>query len=171
MKISTVSKDKPESVHLRVKSAEASVTIARGTPVVFAYNGTNDGLAIVRPSAGTAAGVNALVAGVAIADITAGAFGDVQCFGFNRYSVLRRATRAASSDSWASQASIAANSVLMILDTVNNCFSTAASLAASGFLPMGIMVESLASYASSDSATSDTRTAITAAVKTHLRMM
>jgi hypothetical protein len=158
-----------EQVFLNVKSGEASSSIPKGTPVVLELNGTDDGLAVVLPATGGTA-FCAAAFGVTTAALAAGATGQVQAFGFNRYSIIRRGTRAASSDSWTSSAAMSTGQ-LLVIDTVNNCFSTAASLAASAFLPLGLLVESVASVAASATATSDTRTVITTSAKTFLRML
>lgn len=159
-----------DQVFVNVKSAEASATIARGGPVCLALNATDDGLAVVLP--GTTAGQsNSLVFGVAQNAIAAGAISEVQAYGFANYGVIRRQTRAASTDSWASGASLAAG-VMLNIDTVNNCFSTSGgTLGASAFLPFALLGSSLASYASSASATSDSRTVITSSSKLFLRML
>lgn len=162
--------DKAETISFRVKNGESSSTIVKGTPVVLEVDGTDDGLSVVLPGS-AAANANSLVFGVAIASIAAGNYGEVQAFGFNRYSILRRQTRGASTDSWASGIAISVG-VMLNIDTVNNCFSTSGgTLAASAFLPFALAGESVASYASSASATSDTRTAITTSIKTFLRML
>ena len=170
MRFQKLTKDKPERVILQVKNAESSSAIPLGTPVVLNLNGTNDGLEVVLP-ASAAAQVNSAVFGVSTEEIAAGKYGEVQCFGFCRQVVMRRLTRAASTDSWASTASQAVG-VLFDVDTVNNAVSVgAASVGATDFLPWGILAESLPAIASSASATSDTRTAITTYVKAFLRMM
>lgn len=154
-----------------IKNAESSSTIGRGRLVCLKHGtATNPGLDVVLPAnAGT--GVFGNLFGVAINDVPAGKFGETQLFGSCEYAILRRATRGASTDSWASGASLAEGHILAV-DTVNNCFSTsAASQAASLFLPIAVMNSSLASYASSASATSDTRTALTNAARVLLRML
>jgi hypothetical protein len=159
-----------DKIFLNVKSDEASATIPRGTPVCLAMDGTDNGLAVVLPGT-TAANSNSLVYGVATADLAAGATGEVQAFGYCSYGIVRRGTRAASTDSWTSTASAAAQ-IMLNIDTLNNCFSTSGgTLAASAYLPFALLAESLASIAASASATSDTRTALTTSAKLFLRML
>lgn len=174
MEIKSLNKDKPEGVILQVHSGEASSSIPLGTPVVLTLDGTNDGLDVVLPGS-EALLANSMLFGVATETITAGAYGTVQCFGFCRNNVLRQRTRAGTSgtsNTWASVASLAKGHMLAI-DTVNNAFSTmSASMAASMFLPFAILAESVASVASgvSDS-TLHSGTALTTSVKTFIRAM
>lgn len=162
--------DKPNFVSVNVRNDEAS-TIVKGTPLAFTMDGSENGLAAVLPSTAGEAKSHALFAGVTMSSILSSRVGEVQVAGFCNFAVLRRATRAATTDSWASQASLAVGHILGV-DTVNNAFSTiAASVAVTAYLPYAVIAESLASVASSASATSDTRTALTAAAKVFLRAM
>jgi hypothetical protein len=145
-----------------------TVKISKGDPVILNLNGTNDGLDIIRANS-SAAKTHALLFGVATKDVEINEYGEAQVFGFCRSLTLVRATRAASTDSWASQASIGAYNWLT-LETVYGGFSSLASSAAT-YSPFAVLGESLASYASSASVTSDTRTAITTSVKGFLRIL
>jgi hypothetical protein len=163
-----------ETIILGVKSAEASVTIPKGSPVCLNANATDDGLAVVLPS-NAAAKAHALMFGVAVADITAGAPGEVQVFGYCRYAIVRTNTRATATttDSWSSSESQAAYCILNV-DTVagHNCFITSGGTqAVSGFLPAYVLMESLSSIAASATHTSDTRTILTTSAKIFLRAM
>ena len=160
-----------------VVSNADTVTIPRGSPICLNVNGTDDGLAVVLPS-GSAAKSHAFFYGVALYDIEAtptnsktSPFGECQVFGFNNYSLFLLGTRAASTDSWTSTASVALG-VLLNVDTINNAFSSSGgTLAKTAFLPFAVLGQSIASVAASASATSDTRTANTTAVKTFLRAL
>lgn len=163
--------DKPFQDTVGVISDEASATIADGALVGLELDGTNDGFSVKNIGNATGAVQQFLPFGVAKGAIAPGTFGRVMVRGFCRNTIIRRATRGASTDSWASQASLAAGHVMQV-DSVNHCMMTSgASQAASAFLPAMVLAESLASYASSASATSDTRTAITTAAKTFLRLL
>lgn len=142
------------------------VTIARGDPVVLNLDGSSDGLNATKANTARA---HSLMYGVSVDDYDDGSYGEAQVFGFCRQLNLVRATRAATTDSWASQASIAAYNWLTI-ETVYGGFSTLASSAAT-YTPFAVLGQSLASYASSASATSDARIAIVVPVKGFVRML
>lgn len=163
--------NKADHVRVNVKSAEASASIPRGTPLSLVLNGTDDGLAVVLPATNAAAKANSGAFGVALADIAAGQYGESMIFGIVPYALITRMTRAASSDSWTSSASLAAG-VLLALDTINNAFLVAsASLGSNNFLPFALLAESIGSNAASATATSDSRTAITVGKRAFARML
>lgn len=146
-------------------------TIAAGTPVSLNLNGENDGLDVVLPSS-SAAKAHGFAFGVALGAIADTQYGEAQVFGFCQNIVLRRQTRAASSDAFSSNSDGFGTGVLLNVDTINNAFSTSGGTqAASAFLPWALLAESVASWASTASTTADTRTAITVASKAFLRMM
>jgi hypothetical protein len=163
--------NRSDSVAVVVKNAESSSAIAAGTPLVLACNGTDDGLAVVLPATAGNAKTGTFPYGVTQASIAAGMYGEAVIFGIVTNAVLVRGTRAASTDSWTSSGSFASGAVLMI-DTVNNAFiSTVGSLAATSFAPIAVLAQSQVSFAASASATSDSRTANTVAVKAFIRML
>jgi len=148
-----------------------TITIPLGTPVVVVCNGTNDGLDVVLPSTAGASKMHSLAFGVTIGpSLAVGAYGEAMIFGFHTAVVLTRQTRASSTNTWNSEASIASFG-LMNIESVANGFQTGATLASTNFLPFAVLGQSLASYASSASNASDTRTAITAAVRAFLRVI
>lgn len=115
---------KPEDVTHVVKNAE-NVTIRAGVPVVYAFNGTDDGLAVVLPSSSTATNVTQLTAGLVVKDISPGKLGEVQVYGFFRKGLIARATRAATNGNWGSMASLNLGSALGIDTTLNGLGSAA----------------------------------------------
>ena len=141
-------------------------------------NGTNDGLDVVLPNTGGAQKAHAFAYGVVIAPSTpnlqgipVNQFGEAQIFGFVQNAVLTRQTRSASTVSWNSEGSIASY-VLLVIDTSANGFSTSGGTQAStAYLPFAILQGTLASYSSSASASTDTRTAITASIKAFVRII
>lgn len=159
--------DKPDTAIVVVRNNNGSA-IRKGSPVVLNMNATDDGLSVLAANS-SAAKTSGLLFGVAVGDMNDGDTGEAQVFGFCRSLTLTRATRGASTDSWASQASIAALNWLTV-ETVAGNFASLASSAAT-YVPFAVLGESLASYASSASATSDTRTAITASAKGFVRML
>lgn len=169
--------NKADVVGVVVRNAD-TVTIPPGTPVCLVMNGTNDGLDVVLPNTGGASKAHAFLFGAVISPvgpgvngIPANGYGETQIMGVNGAIVLLRGTRAASTDSWTSTASIASYVVLTI-DTVNNAFqSSGGTQAATAYLPFAVLAQSVASVVASASATSDTRTALTQSVKAFLRMI
>lgn len=160
-----------DKVIVNCKSAEASATIPRGTPVIAVLNATNDGLAVVLPSTAGAALSFMGKLGVATESMAPGDVSQAIAYGYVQYALITRMTRAASSDSWTSSAS-AASGVALGIDTLNNAFLLGASSA--GSLPsqaFAMLVDSLASSAASATATSDARTAITNGVRAFVRML
>lgn len=159
-----------QRVRVPVKNAEASATIPRGTPVCLVMNGTDDGFAVVLPATGGAAKANLFNYGVMLDDMLASTYNESVIYGLVPYALVTRATRAASSDSWTSSASVAVG-VMLAVDTINNAFLLGASAGSSNFLPQGGLAASIASMAASATATSDTRTAITTGVRVFVRQM
>lgn len=167
-----LSKDRPEAVFIAVRNAEASAGIAQGEPVCWVMNGTNDGNDVVLPNTGAAGKATSLFAGVCvdIDGIPNATYGKVQVYGLCLKSMLEQRTRAATTDSWSSVASIPAGNICGI-NTVNNNFVTLAAGAQSGFLGFAMMAESQASIVGSASSTSDSATGQEAKVKMFLRAM
>lgn len=160
---------KPDRASVGVKNAGVLAMVA-GQPVCLAINGTDDGLAVVLPSA-AAQNAFALMYGVLLQPLAVGAAGAAQVYGFVNNLLLIRQTRSDSTGNWLTQISIT-DTLALFVDTVGNGFKTSGgSQAASTMLPFAFLCQTLASFASSASATSDTRTAITASVKAFIRMM
>lgn len=166
-----------DRVAINVRNAEASASIPVGSPVVMVMNATNDGIDVVLPS--TSAALNKILAfrcGVTTRAMAAGDFGSAVVFGFHPSLLLLRQARTSSTVSWATEAARSVGEYLSI-DTVNNMWVTAATTytnttgATVSVYPDAALAQTLASYAGSASATSDTRTAITAAVKAFVRVM
>jgi hypothetical protein len=170
MRMKTVG-NKRDIVALVVRN-NSGASMPAGTPVNLELSGTNDGLDVILPSA-SAAKADVLPFGVVLAAIADQQYGEAQVFGFCQNIVLLRQTRAASTDAFSSDANgFSALGVLLNVDTVNNAFSTSGgTMAKSGFLPFAVLAATVGSWASSASATSDSRTAITVASKAFLRMM
>lgn len=169
--------DKAGRISASVKNGESTASIPRGTPAILKLSTTassqDDGLSIVLPATAGNAHSWALRFGVVADTILAGAQGDVILFGPCSYVLVQKATRAASSDSWTSSASIASGVRIDGVDTVNNCFLVGASSAGSLASRAGglILLDSISSLPSSASATTDTRTVIIVAVRAFVRML
>jgi hypothetical protein len=148
-----------------------TVVIPRGTPVVLTLNGTADGYGVVLPSTAGQAKSNAFAWGVCqtIGGLGIGATDDVYGTGYCPFAIVVYATRSASSASWTSSASIASGAIMSI-DTVNNAYTTAsASIGSLGQGQLAVLLDTIASFAASASATSDTRTALTVGARVFLR--
>jgi len=165
---------KAEIVLINIKNAEASASIANGTPVAFVYNGTDDGLAVVLPA--TAAGTKAtsLFAGICEmpggTTLIVGAIGKAIANGLALSVKITQTTRAATTDSWSTFAAIATGDIFTV-DTVNNAMQRQTAGVVTGFLPFAIAGQSLGSGSGTASATSDTRTVQTGTIKMHIRAM
>jgi hypothetical protein len=170
MRINQVPGNTADRAFINGKNVESSA-IAKGVPVILRASTSDDGLAVVLPSTAGAAKTLSLFYGVTSDIMNAGDYGDLCAFGVCPYVLVARATRAASSDSWTSSASIASYAALNI-DTVNNKFGVfSASAGASAFIPFAILLDSIASFAASATATTDSRTVLTTSVRAFLRML
>lgn len=153
-----------------VNGESSSITV--GTPVCYAMDGTDDGSKVVLPATQGATKAHTLVAGI-VSEKNLGTtlpkIGLVQRRGYCPVTKLVRATRAATTDSFASQVAVAVGDVLVV-DTVANALSRTTAGAASAYFAGFVAGESLASVASAASTTSETRTAITSSIKTFLRL-
>lgn len=89
-----------------------TIIIKRGGPVFYALNGTDDGYAAISAN-NLAAALQGNFLGVALEDMAVNALApEVQCFGVNDNTRVRTATRAASTDVWASYAAGAIGDIL-----------------------------------------------------------
>jgi hypothetical protein len=181
--------NKADQISMTVHNAEASATIPMGAPVVLVMNATGDGLDVVLPSTSTAQKIQGLRYGVATRAMAVGDFAESVVFGFTNTLLLYRQTRSDSTGNWLTEAARSVGEFLGISSAINGFVTTAgaqilsglsASTATATTTPLAtitvynadaVLCQTLASYASSASATSDTRTAITAAVKAFVRLM
>ncbi len=163
-----------------VRNAE-TVSVGRGTPLVYSLNGTEDGFAVVLPSTAGADKSMKFLAGVAVDDIAAGQIGQVQCYALCRGVKITRETRSAVTGgaSWSSVTDLSIGSFLS-LDTVNNAFLTmpaTVNVPATDSTALSLnnyyawLAETVASVSASATATSDTRTALTVLAKAYIRML
>lgn len=134
--------NKKDIVGTVVKNAD-TITIKAGGPVFLKASGTDDGLGVV--SANNLAAANqGMFFGLALTDVAVGAFGEAQAFGFMASAVLRVATRAASTDVWASfPAGAVGDNLLPATGTGHAAGSTAADQA---LLNAGSIAFSLAAH-------------------------
>ena len=137
---------KAEDIIHVVKNAE-SIKIPTGTPVVYAMNGTDDGLAVILPASSSAAKLAAFMAGVTIHDIEPGKMENIQVYGFNRRTNVVRGTRAASTDSWPAGPALSIGAVLTVNSTANG-FDQGATIAATAANIQPVAVVAEACYSS-----------------------
>lgn len=170
--------DKADFLGARVRFASAT---PKGTPVTLRLNGTEDGLAVILPSAATTQALaDQFFYGVARDTYIANELGDVINFGFVREAILRRATRSDDSANWVGSTSIA-KGVLLSIDTVNNVFSTAAAsqtndsntsiTTIASRTPFAFLAADVASFASSLSTATSNGTALTVLAKAFVRAL
>lgn len=157
-----------------VKNAD-TIPILAGAPCSVAANGTNDGLAAVSYN-NLSAAKQGLFFGVVFNEIAAGAFGESQVFGFNDSVRIRVATRAASTDVWASYAAGSiGNGLIPITGTgagagstaADQCFSDQGTLANTVF----VRVRLGQTFASATTQASSIGTPSTASVSTYKAMI
>lgn len=142
MRFGVLAKDKPERIFVAI---QARTALSIGDFCSFALDGTDDGLAVV---AGAGTTVNA--AGVVGTNLPAGGFGVAQVYGVCEATNVVRSTRAATTDSFASAASISAGQTLG---------------------PNAWAVGSASAMAGVGSNSTDTRTAIVTPMKSFLRIL
>jgi hypothetical protein len=156
---------KPEGVTHAVKNLEA-VKIQAGTPAVFAFNGTDDGLGVILPSSTTAAAITQFTAGAVVKDIEPGKLGEVQVYGFFRKALVARGTRAATNAAWASMPAIALGATLGANSLLNGFDPAGVSFADQNV----VLAEAIAS-ATTLASTVGSGTVYYTAAKTFLRFM
>jgi hypothetical protein len=162
---------KRDSTYVVVHNAD-TVTIPQGSPLTLVFNATNDGLDVVLPSTAGDAKNGAYKYGIATASMIVGQYAEAQVFGYCPYALATAMTRGASTNSWTSSASVASGAA-MGWDSVNNALAFNASMVGSlGTLGAFVVnVDSVASYAASATATTDTRTVIVIPIRAFVRMM
>ena len=134
-------------------------------------DGTDDGYSVHNASDSTAGKATPFLAGVrSKLALSAGEVGQVQIRGFIDNLKLIRATRAASTDTYATSPAITIGQDLLV-DTVGDGFGGGAAGAATAELPAIAAIGTLASIASSASTTSDSGLQRTALIDAYLRIM
>ena len=157
------------SDYIQVQNNSASA-IAQGAPAIFEMDGTDDGVSVHNASDAAATTATSFLAGIAVKAIPAGARGQVQVRGFIDNLLIIRATRAASTDTFATLAAISKGQDL-IINTVGNGMSLGAAGAASAELPAMACVGTTASRASSASTSSDSSLVASILIGAYLRIM
>lgn len=137
--------NKKDTIQINIKSAETSVVINQGTPIFFAMNGTDDGLAVVSDEAISAAG-QGFFAGIATQALQPSQLGKAHAWGEYDFATIILMTRSATTAIWPSYPAGAFGDIL--------CFSSAASCqgfydsAAGSATAAGIFAKLIGSWAS-----------------------
>ena len=79
MRYQRINRQDPEKVFVACKNAYSTTHLSAGNVVVWAYNGTDDGLAVTRPASTKLA----LIAGVVTGTIAISGYGEIQVYGHN----------------------------------------------------------------------------------------
>jgi len=170
MRFKTIDKDKPDYIASSVRNAESSATIPLGTPVVFAINGTQDGLAVVLPSSSTAVKATNFFAGVATKSAVPGEVFDALSHGFCLNVLYSRGSRSATTAAWPSFVAIALGDMCTI-DTVQNAFAYSTVGAAGVNAPIACVADTANTAASTTTAASSAYTQWTGSYATILMKM
>ncbi len=187
MRVGAINKNKPETNFIVVSNRETTA-IPVGTPVVFVMDGTDDGLAVQKPSSSLAAKAVTLPAGIAAGQssgsLSASAMGQVvQVYGICQAAVITTTlTRSATSAVWASIAGSNLGDVLTI-DTVGNALDFFSAGSAIKAIHPFVLAQSIASrttaasgsagtyVGASGGASSDTIAYVTSLAKVFVRLM
>lgn len=94
-----INRTDPEKVFVVVKNAYSTASLTKGQVVSFAYNGTDDGLAVTRPATANLA----LIAGVVAETIAYGGYGQCQVYGHNADCLVSGGTDVALGDKLAAK--------------------------------------------------------------------
>lgn len=150
-----------------------TVSIAKGTPVVFKMSGTRDGFDVVKPSnSGAALQAAALFAGILCQDLAIGAIGAAAVKGVvdNVPYTIRTRAGTTGTDTWATEAALSIGQA-MSLNTANNNLETASAAQDEQVLPAICVAETVETVAGSATSTANTLTYSTGTVKVFLRLM
>lgn len=173
MRFKTVG-NKLDAAFIVVFNPSTTVTIPVGAPVFAIMNGTNDGLAVQNANAAAGAGQEFNMGIVATpTGLPPQTYGEAQVFGLCQYTRVATATRAASTDSYNSFTAIVVGDIMQVNTlTSADAISRSAAGSASAIMHNIIVAQAYTSTASQSSSFDTTsRTVITTALKTFLRLM
>lgn len=185
MRTKLIESNKPEHyIHAirNVDTTPAAATIPVGSPLILNLSATpqppvytnglpagwEDGLQVVLPASAGASNVLLFAYGVAMAPIIFQQLGETMVHGVCQAAYVR-GTRSATTASWASSATSSVNGFTASIDTVNNVFA-AGTASATGWQPY-VILDNFATAAGSATNATDTRTAVTALLRTFVRIM
>ena len=93
--------NKPVRARSKIRNAETSITILKGSPSFYKMNATNDGFDALSAEA-IAAANQGFFAGIAMQDIAPGKIRETQVHGVCSYTRVVTATRPTTTDAWVS---------------------------------------------------------------------
>ena len=139
------------SVVIKNMEASSSTTLPLGAPVIWKLTSTastdtyDDGRGVILPS--TAGAINyQLLAGINMnQNLAQNLYGEAQTYGYCASTLIKLTSRATSTDSWASVATVASG-LLLVPDFTNNMFQTLANVTAES-RPNVLLIDTLASIA------------------------
>jgi len=144
--IQRINRTNPEKVFVITRN-DSSATIGKGYPAVFKFDGTRDGLDVEDCKTGAAA-KNHLLAGLADADISAAAYGLVQCYGVRTDAPIQKCGTATNKN--------AAIGDALVLHTASSILSGVAAGAVSAWLAGIVCGETYASSSAAGGSTTAT---------------
>lgn len=169
---------KRDSMAVVIKNKD-TIIIKRGAPVFYAVNGTDDGYAVVSAN-NLAAALQGNFVGFALDEMAVNALApEAQCFGFSDGIRVQTATRAATTDVWASYAAGSVGDMLSFVTATgpgagstnaNQCMSNAGSGANSIFCRVRLG-QSYASATTQASSLNSGETASISLMKAQIRAM
>jgi hypothetical protein len=136
--------DKANRHRAKIRSAETTVTIKKGAPTFYNMNGTNDGIDALSAEAIPAA-KHGFFAGIAMQDVEPGRIKEVLTHGTCEYARLLTASRAATTDVWASYPAGVTGDVLSVLSGAGLQAFSRAGAASAGILPWAVLAGTYAS--------------------------
>ena len=160
-------KDRPYRVRLSLVNGESSSDISQGDVVCFS---SSDLGKVVLPATATAVLATNLFAGVAASDAAPGQPVEIVAGGYCYQAKYVNRSRAASTDSAAAVASVAAGAALTI-NTVYNGFESSSAGGAALALPAAVLLESIAAIVSITTASTNSSTVTTSMVKVWVRAL
>jgi hypothetical protein len=165
--------NKPDRIIMNIYNAEVSAAIPLGYPVIFSLSSTavagHDGMDVVLPATATSASYQ-LGSGVNCTPLLAVKnYGEAIMYGYCENTAVVLRTRANSTTTWASVASIA-SAVLLVPDFTNNGWATLANVVAQSG-PNVILVDNIATLASAASAIGGTALVSTGLYRSFVHML
>lgn len=150
--------NKADAYDLNVKSDESSIVIRSGSPVFLQLDGVDDGLAVLSAE-NLSAHENDLCMGLVLGDILPGGDGKARAFGMVVNARIITATRAATTDPWASYPAGVIGDFLSIVTATGNVQGLIRAGSGSQSSSRGIYFRLASAYASSTTQASSLGTA------------
>ena len=165
--------NRADRIIMNIKNAEATAVIPTGYPVIFNLSATavdkGDGRDVVLPATAGSA-LYQLGAGVcASPNLAVGDMGEAIMYGFCSSTAVLLRTRANSTTTWASVASIA-SALLLTPDFTNNCWGTLANVAAASS-PGCVLLDNIGTIQTAASAAGGTAVVSTGLYRSFVRML